>query len=194
MTVNLTGLHSFRDSVLSVSGPMRDAFIQWGALYRSFVRLRFRNESRGGGDWPRLARSTLAARRRKKVKLRTKTGRRRKFKMGSSVLITKAPKILIDTGILIGALSPRFERKPGQLQKNLSDGIRVGFGGPAKHPAKPGEKSPPTISDIASWHQKGNRINNLPQRRIIVDPNEKTLRRMSSLMDIAIKRTAKEGV
>lgn len=47
----------------SERGPLRTAIMRWGEFYRSFARERFYQYSRGGGDWPPLAQSTIRGRR-----------------------------------------------------------------------------------------------------------------------------------
>lgn len=93
--------------------------------------------------------------------------------------------ILRDTGTLFAALSPTFSGKPGAVEENIPFGIRVGYGGPARH-TEGGEKSPPTIADIASFHQNG--TSRLPKREIIVAPDSKTIRGMISDMERAIDK------
>ena len=70
--VNLAPLLRFRDHVQrglvagdSETNPARRALRQWAAIYRAFLRERFDRFSRGGGDWPKLAESTILARRAK---------------------------------------------------------------------------------------------------------------------------------
>jgi len=46
----------------SASGPVRDAIFAWGEFYRSWAKLRFSKQSRGGGEWPPLSPSTIRAR------------------------------------------------------------------------------------------------------------------------------------
>lgn len=93
--------------------------------------------------------------------------------------------ILRDTGTLFAALSPTFTNKPGAIEENIPFGIRVGYGGPARH--TDGEsKSPPTIADIASFHQNG--VGRLPKREIIVAPDSKTIRGMIGDMERAVDK------
>ena len=167
VTLNMEPLMRFLRILEIRGGAFRKVFRQWAARYRGFARARFeRLSGGGGGEWPRLAASTLAARRRKTKggKLRTATGKRRRFKAGAHSMISAAPRILRDTGTLLAALQPQFSRRPGQLQKDLRDGIRVGYGGPQRHPSGGGT----SVADIASFHQEGG--GRLPRRRIIVEP------------------------
>lgn len=145
------------------AGFVRDAIKQWAARYRSFVQLRFARFSKGGGNWKPLASSTIKARRKGKRK-----GARR-------------AAILRDTSTLFAALDPTFTKRPGQLEKNIPFGVRVGYGGPARHP-----KGKATIADIASFHQTGGP--HLPQREIIVQPDTRTLNAMAEDMARAFRK------
>lgn len=122
----------------------RSVFNGWAARYRGFARERFSRLSRGvGGEWPALKPATIA--------------RRRKGKGPGS-----AASILIDSGTMFAALDPQVQR-PGALEDPLRNGIRVGFGGPDRHPT-----GDATIADIAGFHQLG--AGTLPKREIIVEP------------------------
>lgn len=151
------------------NGPVRRAMRQWAARYRGFAQSRFDRYSKGGGDWPPLAASTRQ-RRRKARKGRTK-GAARSF------------SLLRDTGLLFAALNPVWSRKPGALQKDIPFGVRVGYGGPSKHP---GGKA--TIADIAGFHDTG--AGNLPERQIIDVPDTRTLDAMKDDMERALGQMA----
>jgi hypothetical protein len=171
--VNLDPLKRFAAAVqadlrASGNGPIRDALRQWGARYRSFLHERFDKFSKGGG-WPPLAESTKRRRR----------GPRKGHKGPRSF------SILRDTGTLFNALTPEFTRKPGQLQEDIPFGVRVGYGGPSKHP-----KAKASIADVAHFHQIG--AGHLPARKIIVEPNDATIKRMESDMERAIQKMAKD--
>lgn len=168
--VNLKPLKKFlrtvsQDLRLSGSGPIRKAIKQWAVRYRSFVRERFDKFSKGGGNWRPLSKRTLAGRRK-----------------GKGVGLVAA--ILRDTGTLMAALQPTFTRKPGALERNIPFGVRVGFGGPAKHK---GGKA--TIADIASFHQEGK--GSLPKREIIVSPSSKVITAMARDMERALSSVAR---
>lgn len=170
--VNLRPLQQFRSQVDrdlrgSGNGPIRQALRQWAVRYMTFIQRRFRNNSRGGGDWPPLAASTKRQRRGPR---RGHTGKR-------------TFSILIDTGTLFAAVDPVFQSKPGQLRDDIPFGVRVGFGGPGGHP---GGRA--TIADIASFHQLG--AGRLPRREIIVPPTETVMRQMSGDMGRAVARMA----
>lgn len=134
---------------------------QWDARYRAFAGRRFSQNSRGGGDWAPLKASTL---------------RRRRKGRGRGLVAA----ILVNTATLKNVLVFKFAGAGGQLREflrggNRFRGVRVGFGGPAKHPS--GSK---TIAGIANIHQAGNSKGNLPARRIIVEPDDKTMQGMAS--------------
>jgi hypothetical protein len=152
----------------SGNGPIRDAMRQWAVRYRSYLHERFDSNSKGGG-WPPLAQSTQR--------------RRRGARRGAAG--PRVFSLLRDTGTLFNALTPEFSRKPGQLQEDIPFGVRVGFGGPAKHP-----KGKASIADVAHFHQIG--AGPLPVRKIIVEPDDATVKRMVSDMDRAVARLLKE--
>jgi hypothetical protein len=150
-----------------VSGAIGAAFRQWGARFRSFVQLRFDKFSKGGGDWKPLADSTKRARR----------GARKGAKGARSFALLR------DTGTLFMALTPEFKSEPGQLEEGIPFGVRVGFGGPARHP-----NGTATIADIANFHQHGGP--HLPMRKIIVPLDQHTVDLMSGDMQRAIDKLA----
>jgi hypothetical protein len=163
--IDLSGLKKFesqidRDLRGSGSGPIKDVLKQWGARYRAFVQKRFTNQ--GDGSWPAL---------------------RTKRKRGD----TGSAKLLRDTGTLFGALEPVFANKPGSMQKEIPFGVRVGYGGPSRHP---GGKA--TIADIAAFHDQG--AGNLPKRSIIVEPNATVTRRMAEDMERGLQRLADKSI
>lgn len=179
--IDLSGLQRYQQAIAQdlrtrANGPVRQAMHQWAARFRSFLQLRFDKFSKGGGDWPDLAESTK--RRRQKAR---KTHASRK-KSGSA---TRSFAILRDTGTLFAALTPAFARKPGQLQEDIPFGVRVGFGGPAKHP-----EGKTTIAAIAAAHQAG--AGPLPVRKIVVPPDQATMDAMAGDMERALERLAGE--
>lgn len=122
---------------------------QWAERYRAFLQHRFVQYSRGGGDWAPL---------------------KRKRKRGKK----KSAAILRDTSTLFNVLSIAFQNNPGQLQKDIPDGVRVGFGGSGLHPGKRAM----TVARLAEIHHFGE--GNMPERQIIVDPDNDVQRRMAS--------------
>lgn len=169
------------------------AFKVWAHIYRAYLRNRFDRFSKGGGNWAKLSSATLNARRRKvrgwKLK-RGQTWKKKRFKKGTAISVDRAPKILRDTGTLFAALQPNFVRAPGQLESRVSFGIRVGFGGPGKHSGKKKGSTKKTIADIAAYHQTGG--GRLPQRKIIVDPDTKTMNKLAIVFVKFLER-ARDG-
>lgn len=206
------------------SGPLRDATHQWSARYQAAMRERFATFSRGGGDWPPLAESTIRGRRsgtrtrfRKGLKsLRSAAERLRKAraagrgrhsfkthdriakatanyarankrfrvaqrKWKGTLTTGKGISILWDTGVLFGALSAEPTGTGGWIERELPQGIEVGFGGPTQH-----GDGKATIADIALFHQEGGP--NLPQRKIIVEPPERVVKAMVKDLSRAIQR------
>lgn len=172
--VDLEPLRAYRSALeadlrLRANGPVRKAFKQWAARYRAFLRERFSTYSRGGGDWKALAPSTIA--------------RRRKGK-GSKQFAVGTAAILIDKAIMFAALDPVFKGKPGQLEEPIDFGIRVGFGGGGQHGT-----DTITVARLAAIHDSGDGV---PQRKIVVSPDQKTINGMRSDMERANQQLLKE--
>ncbi len=157
VTIDLQPMTEFREAISKKSAPIRSAIKQWAFRVRAFWQERFDKYSKGGGNWPDLADSTKRARR------------------GTGVFT-----ILRDTGLMFAAIGPAFKNAPGQLEKELKFGVRVGFGGPGKYP------SGASLFDIASFHQEGKGF--LPKREIIVDPSSIVIKGMRDDMERAIKK------
>jgi hypothetical protein len=187
VVVSMPGLAAFKTKTLeaasSSSGPLRDAWLQVAVRFRAFIQERFSIFSRGGGDWPPLAESTIKGRTRAPVTRALAAMKRggnvtqAQYEKRLKAARAKAAKhfkkyqdgearfgILINTGLLFAATSPMFIDAPGQYQLETPNGIVVGFGGPEGY-ANGGSA---TIADIASFHQEGTA--RLPQRKIIVPP------------------------
>jgi len=178
VTVDLRPLRLFAAAIekqlrTATAGPVHNAIKQWAYRYRSFAKARFAKFSRGGGNWHRLEESTK--KRRRKARRGYKGGRR--F------------SILWDTGKLIGALEPRVQT-PGQLTQSIPFGVRVGYGGPARHP-----RGRATIADIASFHQEGIPVGKggaqRRKREIIVEPDSAAIEDMTEYMLRALDRLGK---
>lgn len=175
-------------SVPHKRGPIQRALNQWAALVRGFLQERFVRESKGGGSWPKLSKATLAAR-RNKARRRGRGGARRRsirgarLKAGSAVSLGQSPRILRDTGTMFRVLSPQFVGQPGAIEKEIPFGVRIGFGGPDKHPS-----GKTTIAGIAMAHQTG--AGRLPVRKIIVTPPARVISQMRAVMQRALDRLA----
>ena len=182
VTIDLRGLNNLeklvRDGMRGggKGNPIRRAFHQWGARYRGFVQERFDRFSKGGGNWKALSKATVKRRRK---------GRKRTARSKSKTFSTGSAAILKDTGTLFRALQPGFVSLPGQLEKDIQYGIRVGFGGPGKHP-----NSRFTIAQIARAHQTG--AGKLPKREIIVDPDIRTVAGMQADMQRAVNKAVRQ--
>ena len=168
--LNTKGFERFRRrfeaGMRTNAGPIHEMFTRWGKRYLTFVRRRFVRMSRGG--WKGLAKSTLKGRRGPEATRRRKTRRR----VGTAKTTTRGGAgrvaILRDTGTLLAGLT---FGKPGNLLRRLPKAVRVGFGGPSRHP---GGKA--TIADIAGFHNTGE--GDLPKREIIVPPDQRTVEGM----------------
>lgn len=136
-------------------GPMKACYKKWGVRYLAETKRNYYINSRGGGDWPPLAASTLKQRR------------------GEG----KRAAIMIDTGTIVGALDAGAK---GSLFKYIRMGVRVGFGGPERHP-----EGKATIRDIAVFHDEGQ--GRLPKRQILRQPSRKLLVAMKMDLRVAIK-------
>jgi hypothetical protein len=165
--LDLSGMAKYRSAIDQPTGPVRDMLVQWATRYRAFIQRRFDRYSKGGGDWPSLATSTIAGRRKGKGKRRV--------------------TILRDTGTLFAALNPAFDGRPGSLQTINGLSVTVGYGGPQVHT---GGRA--TIAAIAAYHDQGG--GNLPQRQIIVPPDSKTLDAMAKDAERALTKLAKEMI
>lgn len=176
--IDLDGLDKFKDLLPRGGHPstnehINDCLKLWTRRYLAWIQKRYDSFSKSEGDWPPLAPSTIAARRH---------GAGGHYKRGKRALQAAIDtgggdvSILRDTGTLFHALDPVFSNQPGALNQFVDGGIEVGFGGPALHP-----NGNATIADIATFHQLGGR--NLPQRQIIVDPNESAYAGASELLN-----------
>jgi hypothetical protein len=182
--VDLSGLKKFQDLIdkglRRKSGPVHDALTQWIRRYRGAMSERFDTFSRGGGDWPALAQSTINARRHGTSKSggRGKTGARALKKEqatgGGQV------SILRDTGMIFNALDPAG-RRAGNWDDYIANGVEVGFGGSAVH-----KGTSLTIAQIAAYHQEG--TSRMKARKILVSPDEHTQDLMCQDMRMAVER------
>jgi len=152
--LDLRKFYKFRRLIAQGSrGPLRPTFKQWGTRYLSWTKKLFDIKSKGGTaegvSWPKLKR--VSYRRATGMNLRrTRGGGRRGRRMQQKIRERRAAanvSILKDTGTLYKALSVG---SPGNLFKYISEGVRVGFGGPARH-----ESGQAKIRDIAVYHDTG---------------------------------------
>lgn len=139
---------------------------QWMRIFTSFIQRRFNTFSRGGGDWPALALSTVAQRRKGKGRADRSSLARDTKDRGKLVPAGGTYTILRDSSLLfknlvLGELTPIVK---GQNVFRAS----ASFGGPTRYP-----KGDVTVTDVMTFHQRGG--THLPQRKIIVDPDDRTL-------------------
>lgn len=145
----------------SNSKPIDTMLKQWGKRYLAFTKRRFQKQSGGGGVWPDLAEST----------------KRQRRGSGQYKILQDKLRSLVKA-LTIGAPGNLFDIKRGR--------IRVGFGGPARHP-----DGFATIADIARFHQTGK--GHLPKREIIVEPDAGTVRGMNRDTQKALKKLVAMG-
>lgn len=216
VTWNLDLLGLFEQQVsgalsgLAPTDAMERCFSQWAAMYRAWSQERFSTYSRGGGDWPPLAESTIKARYRRlhrakrnraveEYRLKTieyYAGYRKKMpkynrwkvdrfwgKTGQiAKMIGAEMKILWDRlGTIFMALDPVRYAESGGADARIPNGIRVGFGGPAMHP-----DGKTTIAQIAAYHNSGG--GHLPQRKLLESPPDSVTAEMAQALQTAMKR------
>lgn len=146
--IDLSGLKQFADKVQSQlngqsNGPVAIALKQWGFRYRSFAQERFDIFSRGGGDWPALALSTIKKRRKgpnavaveideTPTKKKTTTKERKKKKVGLWKRIKKGVKAVgkkVSKKLIKrrkGINTKRRKGKPNRFVANRLSLARVG--------------------------------------------------------------------
>lgn len=201
-------LDALRQQLRGGAGPVREGLHQAGRIYMGRMAERFVNNSRGGGDWAPLAKSTLRARarapqRRKAAKVRedlaankitvveakSKLAKIRKSKTKAPRTAAVATAVLAQAGV---AARPAILRDTGTLFgamqaghagnvfEDIPGGVRVGIGGPAPHPGGS------TIADIARYHQLG--TTRMKARPIMVQPTGKLHQEMSEAYTNGVKR------
>lgn len=161
--VNLGSWKRFQKAVHSNSGEIRKAYGDWSKYYASFIRKRFIRASKGGGGWKHLAPSTIARKRAK----------------GSRYW----RRILMDTGKMYKVLDPRLLRSTARTRKKKT-GITVTYGSRRKY------RKGPLVSDVMRWHHNG--YGSVPRRRIFINPDRRTLRKMAERMDKAFQKELDE--
>jgi len=170
--INMAKFRRFRKAIKAGSkGPLRPVFKQWGIRYLAWTRRLFYIKSRGGTaqgvTWKELSPVTIRRRSRRSRRVRGEHGENRYA-------------ILIDRlGTIVKALVPY---EAGNLFKYIYGGVRVGFGGPAKHP-----EGKATIGDIGLWHNVG-KGKRLPKRQILHLPSSDLQRKMGNDLKRGIER------
>lgn len=136
------------------TGDIGQGFAAAGLVYMGFSRERFVTNSRGGGNWPALAPSTLRGRRRGGASAEA-TSR----VLAARGVAPRSAAILIDTATLIGSITPGTH-----ATETIPGGIRVG-----------------TEVGYAVHHQQGGP--GLPQREIFVQPDRPTASLMQTAIE-----------
>lgn len=110
-------------------------------------------------------------------------------KKASAAYTKRARKVAIlkDKGILFNVLNPTVENAPGSVAVKKGLSVLVGYGGSGTH----SDQGAITIAGIAEAHQLGNKKRNLPARKIIVNPNEKTMKLMENAAQRQINKLLK---
>lgn len=177
--VDTSGLEKYKKLV--AGGFMRDVLTLWAKRYRADQQERFDKFSKGGGDWPPLAQSTIEGRRH---------GGKGGYKRGKGAMEAAVAggggqvSILRDTNTLFMVLDPSFSGRPGQLQEFTDDGVRVGFGGPGRYP-----DGSASVADIARFHDEGG--GRLPQRKLLDEPTQETRDGMRQDLERGCERAAR---
>ena len=135
-------------------GPIGAALRAAGGAYMGFIRERYVDYSRGGGNWPPLAPSTIRSRRKGKGKQARQTA----AIFQAQGMPAGAASILIDTGTLLGSITPGQHKT-----EDIPAGVRVG-----------------TEVEYAKYHQRGQGV---PQREIFVQPNQRTVDRIHDILE-----------
>lgn len=163
---------------------------RWLARYETFVRRRFNDFGRGGGDWPALAISTIQSRRGPARGRGGKGGgsaggkgsrtslARDTSRGGALVGAGRSVTILANTGMLRNALQLGAA---GNFAGNIPAGVEFGFDGTRHRGSGSGAA---TIAQIAGWHNSGTA--RMPQRLILAEPDQRTARAMSEDLTRAV--------
>jgi hypothetical protein len=157
-----------RAQLSGAEGPLRDALRNAGMIYIDAMQKRFTRLSKGGGEWPPLALETI----RKRASKRKVFG----VKIYSNL-------ILVDTQTIFTTLTPIWNNAaPGQIARDIENGVEVGIGGPSRHP-----ESKMSIGQLAYIQHQGTQ--RIPSRRIIVTPDEATATAMQNALSLGLQQT-----
>ena len=152
------------------------------ARYRAFCLRSFDQNSRGGKAWAPLKDST-AKRRRKGIKVRSGNAEQARIQSFFS-----GKRILVDTGILRGALNPTLSKGSYEkisLKAHFAS-ADIGFSTmphPGPKSGKGGVRKPVTISQLAKFHHSGSRKTGLPARPILIPPDSNALRQFEKIIE-----------
>jgi len=167
---------------------------QWLDVYSTFIKRRFDRSSKGGGDWPALALSTIQ-RRRKGVNPSKRSGRgvgdrsslARDTRRGGQLVSGGggAFSILRDTGTMFNALSLS---NAANASAPIPLGVAYGFR-EVPHPGK----GTMTIARLAAIHDAGNVEGGLPRREIVVAPDSETIDVLGRALKSYLARITREA-
>jgi len=203
-TVTKNALPGLIGTLSTMSGtqkatPVSDWFKATLAMYSAETRRRFVQNSRGGGEWPPLAASTVAGRARAgKTKGLTPAGKKapglsvalKRTKGGAKkpVKVGRVYAILTDTGMLRNSLDIGA---PGNSVQNVKGGVTYGFSS-APHARRGGGRAV-TIGDLMFWHHTG--AGNNPRRPILHKPSKQLEARLRDAgVRMIFKAVGREGV
>lgn len=147
------------------NGPIHKAIHTACMIYMGFTRERYIEQSRGGGDWPPLAPSTIASRRKGRNTQGAEAAETSAAIFQAQGVPAGEASILIDTATLLGSLGSGQART-----ESVPAGVRVG-----------------TVVEYAKYHQFGDGV---PKREIMVDPDMFTL----ALIEQALTRGYQQSV
>lgn len=196
VTVDLSGLKKFQrlidEGLRGRSGPIRKAVGTWPEIYGGEMSERFVRMSQGG--WPPLKQSTIE-RRRHGYRTMTRKGtwsKGKRYGRGKRALAAAIASgggqvmILRDTGTLFNVVGANFVGAPGAMRQDIDYGVRVGFGGPGRHP-----RGRASVADIATFHQFG--LGRNPRREILVAPQQRTLDTMARAMENGLAEAVQQS-
>jgi hypothetical protein len=152
--------------------------VLWRNQFGAFIRRRFNIFSRGGGDWPALALSTVQGRRKGRKKADTKRSSLARSK-GKLVSAGRSVSILRNTGLLFAHIAPDFMPVTHFASSGTRFTATVSFQAAKQYP---GSKT--TTTDVLIFHQRGGP--KLPQRKILVPPDSKTKQQMANSLKKAV--------
>lgn len=136
-----------KEQLAGGQGPIHMALEKSAEAYREQLQQRFNS----GANWAALSPATIK-----------RKGHNR---------------ILIDSGILMGSLTPQYVGAPGQWQQFVDGGVEIGI---ANYTYPGGIQ----IEQLVDIHQYG--LGTCPKREIVVEPNQNTVAKMTALMDAAL--------
>lgn len=161
-------LQKFAASVRGTNAPeLQSMFRAWGTVYLNDMQRRYRKQASGGGDWKALAPET--------IKRKTSKTPRKGHKGPRST------NILIDTGLLMGALTAGGKGSHIEL---IPGGVKVGVS-TAMHDTVSGL----SFAQLLMIHHDGKGKN--PKRPILVPPSEAGVSAINRITKAAIAAIAR---